>query len=123
MNFSRLIVHIDDKKIYPQHMNLLDNNLLSEKNRWTAVSGASSMLAAFAARRLIGATWTLVARREPPKNVSNWSVSWGEAIGYMALAGAIGGVVRVFALRGATLGWKKALGSFPPEARKKKKKW
>ncbi|MGB3180958.1 MAG: DUF4235 domain-containing protein [Cyclobacteriaceae bacterium] len=104
-------------------MSLLNtSDIFNEKNQWSVVSSASSMIAAFAARRLIGAAWTLVAKKQPPKNVSNWSVGWGEAIGYMALAGAIGGVVRVFALRGATLGWKTALGSFPPEARKKKKK-
>jgi hypothetical protein len=99
------------------------STIFSEENKWNAIVSLSSMAAAYTARKIMERTWTAAAGKEPPKNPSNWTVSWGEAISYMAVAGALSGIVRVFAIRGATLGWKKASGSFPPEARKLKKKW
>ncbi|MFA0964141.1 DUF4235 domain-containing protein [Roseivirga sp. BDSF3-8] len=89
-------------------------NLFSSKNKWGLVSYAASVGSAVLVKKLIGKGWQVASGKKPPKNPVHYSVGWKEAILYMALTGAVAGVVRVFALRGASEGWKKLEGHRPP---------
>ncbi len=72
----------------------------------TAIALAVPALGDRFARRVARRGYLAVTGEDPPRNPENIGVSWGQAIAWTALAGAIGGIARMAsrkALSGAGL--------------------
>jgi len=78
------------KKISPQFLLL------------TAVALAVPALADRLARRVAGRGYSAWTGEDPPRNPATLGVSWGQAIAWTALAGAIGGVARMASRKALT---------------------
>lgn len=65
----------------------------------TAATLALSALADRGARRLAGKGYTAWTGERPPRNPATPGVSWGNALLWTGLAGALGGVARMAARR------------------------
>ena len=63
------------------------------------VYGLSTMLAAFAARKLLIVAWTKVTGKEPPTDPEDPRVALAEALGWSMLVGIAVGAARVLAIR------------------------
>lgn len=59
-------------------------------------------------RRGLTAQWEKRTGRTPPTNPAAPGVSWGEALAWAALTGAVIGVGRIIARRLATTAWRRA---------------
>lgn len=57
------------------------------------------MVAARAARTVAGGGYTLVTRKDPPKNPASRDTELRDAIIWTAVSGALGGIARMFARR------------------------
>ena len=66
---------------------------------------------------LVERVWTAVARREAPGNPAHQDVSWGEALAWALVTGALVGVIRLLAQRLAASAWAKATGDYPEALR------
>ncbi|QJE94501.1 DUF4235 domain-containing protein [Luteolibacter luteus] len=65
----------------------------------TGVAFALPALVDRVARRVAGRGFSAITGAAPPRNPATPGVSWGQAILWTALAGAIGGVARMSARR------------------------
>ena len=63
------------------------------------VYGVATMLAAFAARKMLIFAWTKVTGKEPPTDPEDPRVALAEALGWSVLVGITVGAVRVLAVR------------------------
>jgi Protein of unknown function (DUF4235) len=63
------------------------------------VYGVATMLAAFAARKMLILAWTKVTGKEPPTDPEDPKVALAEALGWSVLVGITVGAVRVLAVR------------------------
>lgn len=57
------------------------------------------MLAARAARTLVGGGYRLITNEDPPKNPANPEVGWKDALIWAAVSGVVGGMSRLAARR------------------------
>lgn len=85
-----------------------------EKTAWKAVATGGTILAGFAARKLLAAAWTKTRKTDPPSNPAAPDTSWGEALAWAAASGLAVAVIHLLVQRGAAAGWQKAMGSLPP---------
>lgn len=81
---------------------------------WKAASMAASVGAGIAARNAAQAMWRMRRGQEPPANPADPNTGWGEAIGWTLFVGALVGVARLFARRGAAGVWEAVEGHKPP---------
>jgi len=90
-------------------------SLLDEKTAWTIAATGAAIVGAMAARSALKAGWKAFMATDPPENPADPAVTWGEAIAWTALTGAVVGVARMCAQRVAVSGWEKATGHTPPD--------
>ena len=62
-------------------------------------TGLAGAAAAFAARKVLHASWKQVTGREPPDSPEDLQVSWAEAVAWVVLTGALTGMLRLIATR------------------------
>lgn len=85
-----------------------------EKATFKVAVGAATVAAALAARKALALVWKKARNDGPPPNPGSPGTAWGEALTW-TLATAVGaGIAKLLAERGATAGWRKAVGSLPP---------
>ena len=65
-----------------------------------ATTGAA-IGAGVGARKITQTLWTKVTGSEPPKDPTDASTSWGDAIAWTVMVGVVVGLLRLFARRGA----------------------
>lgn len=82
---------------------------------WQALAALASVGAAAAARNTASALWTKRTGHEPPIDPADPDTDWGEAITWTLVIGALVGVARLVARRGAASLWEKVDGELPPE--------
>ena len=68
----------------------------------SAVTMAAAALGGVLARQAIKAGWQTAFRREPPENPVSRDVDWSDALLWGLASGALAGIVRVAARRGAS---------------------
>jgi hypothetical protein len=90
---------------------------LDEDQMWNGVASIAAVGAVAATKPLVERTWKLVSGREAPGNPAHQDVSWGEAIMWALLTGALVGVIRLLAQRAAASAWAKARGDYPEALR------
>jgi hypothetical protein len=88
--------------------------MLNENTVWTLAATGAGLLGAVAARRILQTTWKAFTHTDPPENPADPSVTWGRAILWTALTGAVIGVARMVALRAATNGFERVARHAPP---------
>ena len=82
---------------------------------WKALAALASVGAALAARNATAAVWRNRTGHEPPTNPADPDTDWNEAVAWTVVTGAIVGVARLVARRGAARVWEKVEGDLPPE--------
>lgn len=87
---------------------------MDEEKAWQIVAVASAAMAGIAARNIMQHGWKVFRRDEPPENPAALSVSWTDAILWTAGTGAVVGLTRMLAERGAAAGWRELRGDYPP---------
>jgi hypothetical protein len=63
------------------------------------VNGATTMVAAFVARKLLTVAWTKATGKKPPTNPEDPRVALAEALSWSVLVGITVAAVRIFAIR------------------------
>ena len=86
----------------------------TEQIAWRLVATLSAVFAAIAVRQVVAAIWKVAVHRDPPQNPAQPDIDWGEAVAFSLASGAGAGLARMLARRGATAGWLRATGAFPP---------
>jgi hypothetical protein len=86
---------------------------LDEEQIWKGVASGAAIAAVVVTRPAIAGLWKATFRREPPGNPASRDVGWGEALAWAFFTGALVGVIRLVAQRGAAGAWKKARGGYP----------
>jgi hypothetical protein len=88
---------------------------------WMLESTVVGMLGATVAQKLIRAIYRAVRKEEPASvfDPTNPRFSWFDVVLWAAAAGIGLGVAKVTSARVATIGWKVATGTLPPEAGEK----
>jgi Protein of unknown function (DUF4235) len=80
---------------------------------WNAVATGAAVSAVAASKPAIAQVWRMAFGSEPPGNPAHPDVSWREAILWAVLAGALIGLVRLLAQRGAAGVWHRVTGHYP----------
>ena len=86
---------------------------LDEEQIWKGVASAAAIGAVMATRPAVAGLWKTAFHRDPPGNPASPDVAWGEALAWAFFTGALVGVIRLVAQRGAAGAWKKARGGYP----------
>ncbi|MEX1176985.1 MAG: DUF4235 domain-containing protein [Nitriliruptor sp.] len=81
---------------------------------WKSITALASIGAGLAARNAATSLWEKRVGHEPPMNPADPQTSWGEALGWTVGVGALVGVARLLARRGAAEAWTKVDGQTPP---------
>ena len=87
---------------------------ISQRDLWMLAGAASAALAGRLMRSGAKHGWKAVTREDPPSNPASSDVSWSKALAWAVLTGAMVGVARVVARRGAAAGWVAWKGRKPP---------
>lgn len=87
---------------------------MSKQIAWKALALVAAGAAAWAGRQATTLIWTQISDSDEPSDPARRDTSWGEAIGWAVLAGAIATTARVLAQRGAAQAWEAAMGESPP---------
>ncbi len=82
---------------------------------WKALAMVASVGAAVAARNATAAVWRNRTGHEPPTNPADPATGWGEAVAWTLVTGALVGVARLVARRGAARVWEKVEGELPEQ--------
>lgn len=75
--------------------------MLTDKQRWIAISGAAAAGAAFVTQALLKRGWNAVTGEDPPVNPASGRTAWTEAVVWTVAAGAAAGLSRLVARRAA----------------------
>lgn len=73
-----------------------------------ALSTGAAIAAGIITRSLLKKGWEAGRHQPTPTNPSKEGVGWKDALAWAAISGLAGGVMRVFARRGATSAWHSA---------------
>jgi Protein of unknown function (DUF4235) len=84
---------------------------------WTAFSLVAGLGAAALTRKLLDRTWRAAAGKNPPENPADPDVSFGEAVLWAGLTGAMVALARMLAQRRAARYYARTTGQLPPGLR------
>lgn len=73
----------------------------------------SAVLSGIAAKKILTTGWKLATGHEPPANPEHPDTTWGEAIAWAVVSGAVIGVARMLTARKAAEYYKKSTGHLP----------
>ena len=80
---------------------------------WRIIGTASAVFAAAAAQKGLAAAWRLATGDDPPTIPEDPDTSWGEAVAWAVLSGAVIGVARLAATRRAAHYYMRSTGEMP----------
>jgi hypothetical protein len=80
---------------------------------WKVLGTGSAVVAAGLAQKGITALWKTATGNEPPTIPEDPDTSWGEAVGWAVLSGAVIGVARLAATRRAAQYYRHSTGHLP----------
>lgn len=72
-----------------------------------------AVLSGIAAKKVLHTGWKLVTGNEPPANPEHPDTTWGEAVAWAVVSGAVIGVARMLTARKAAEYYKKSTGHLP----------
>jgi uncharacterized protein DUF4235 len=85
---------------------------------WTVFSLVAGLGAAALTRKLLDRSWQVAAGKKPPENPADPDVSFGEAVLWASLTGAVVALARMVAQRRAASYYARSTGHLPPGLRK-----
>lgn len=90
---------------------------IDEEKVWNGVAAGAAVGATVATKPVVERLFRLTTRREPPGNPAHADVTWGDALLWALFTGALVGVIRLVAQRGAAEAWRRATGEQPKALR------
>ncbi|MDQ3178147.1 MAG: DUF4235 domain-containing protein [Actinomycetota bacterium] len=87
---------------------------MQDEKLWNGIATTSAVTAVIAAKPVVERIWRATFRSEPPGNPAADEVQWRDALAWSVFTGAVVGVIRLVAQRGAASAWRKRRGMFPP---------
>lgn len=84
---------------------------------WTVFSLVAGLGAAALTRKLLDRSWQVAAGKKPPENPADPDVSFGEAVLWASLTGAVVALARMVAQRRAASYYARSTGHLPPGLR------
>lgn len=78
------------------------------------IATAAAVGGVIAAKPAVERIWRTAFRSEPPGNPAAAEVQWRDALAWSVFTGAIVGVIRLIAQRGAAGAWRRRRGTYPP---------
>ncbi|HEX2168543.1 MAG TPA: DUF4235 domain-containing protein [Longimicrobiales bacterium] len=87
---------------------------VDDRTAWAAFAAGAAMLGGAAVRQGLQQAWKLAKHEDPPLDPSASDVPWREAIIWTVATGALVGLGRLIARRGAAAGWERLTGGAPP---------
>lgn len=89
-------------------------NTTTKRTAWMLVAAGAALLGGMAVRQVLNQTWKLAMHDDPPIDPTSREVAWREAILWTVASGAVVGLGRLVARRGAAAGWERFMGESPP---------
>ena len=87
---------------------------VDDRTAWTAFAAGAAMLGGAAVRQGLHQAWKLAMHEDPPVDPADRSVPWRDAIIWTVATGALVGLGRLVARRGAAAGWERLTRQEPP---------
>jgi hypothetical protein len=84
-----------------------------DENLWKLFGPGSAVLSGVAAKKVLTTGWKLATGNPPPANPEHPDTSWGEALAWAIVSGALIGVARMLAARKAAEYFRKQTGRLP----------
>jgi hypothetical protein len=81
---------------------------------WKVIATGGAFAATFVTRKVVGSVWKAATGGDPPEHPENPDTTWTQAIAWVMVTGAVGGVVKLLVTRKAAAGWRSATGALPP---------
>lgn len=81
---------------------------------WKVIGVVATLGAARVATRALEKGWAKTKGGEPPRNPADPQTSWSEAVMWAVASGAVLGLAKMFAARGAAQVWVRHYGQLPP---------
>ena len=82
---------------------------------WKLMGTGGAVLSGMLAKKVLTAGWEKATGNPPPANPESPDVSWGEALAWAIISGAIVGVARMLATRKAADYYRRSTGHLPPD--------
>jgi hypothetical protein len=82
---------------------------------WKLMGTGGAVLTGMLAKKVLTTGWEKATGNPPPANPESPETSWGEALAWAIISGAIVGVARMLATRKAAEYYRKSTGHLPPE--------
>jgi hypothetical protein len=86
----------------------------SGKTGYKIMALVASLVGAMVARKTLTLGWKLVSGKEPPANPEHPEVTWGEAVSWAIISGAVVGLARMVAQKRVASSWHRSTGTLPP---------
>lgn len=80
---------------------------------WKVLGTGSAVVTGIAAKKIVSAAWRKGTGSEPPANPESPDTTWGEALVWAVVSGALVGVARMLAARKAASFFRKSTGHLP----------
>ena len=80
---------------------------------WKALGTGSAVLSGIATKKIVSTLWRKSTGTEPPANPEDPDTTWGEAVLWAVISGALIGVARMLAARKAASFYRKSAGHLP----------
>jgi hypothetical protein len=87
---------------------------IDDRTAWVAFAAGAATFGGAAMRKALEQAWKLAMDEDPPLDPSASDVPWREAIIWTVATGALIGLGRLIARRGAAAGWQRLTGHSPP---------
>jgi len=82
---------------------------------WKFMGTGGAVLSGILAKKVLTTGWEKATGNPPPANPESPDISWGEALAWAIVSGAIIGVVRMLTARKAADLYRKSTGHLPPD--------
>lgn len=93
---------------------LRDTMTAGSPTAWKLTAVLAGLAGAQVGRRGLTIAWRRVRGDDPPLNPLSHDTTWGEALGFAVVSGAVYGVTRMVMQRAAAGIWTRQLGAPPP---------
>jgi hypothetical protein len=90
---------------------------MDDDRLWKIVGAVAAIGATVAFKPVIERVWARARGSAPPGNPADPDTAWREAITWSLVSGAVIGVARLFAQRGAAEVWRRRRGDYPSALR------
>ncbi|MDP9406630.1 MAG: DUF4235 domain-containing protein [Actinomycetota bacterium] len=81
---------------------------------WKLTSVLAGLVGTQVGRRGLTTAWRAIRKDDPPLNPLSKETTWGEALAFAVISGAVYGVTRMVLQRAAAGVWARQLGAPPP---------